>query len=220
MARIVLVTGGCRSGKSTYAQALCQGLPGRKVFIATCPVVDEEMRRRIRRHQEVRPKDWDTVEEPTALAGATLAARQYDVVLVDCLTLWVNNLLYEAGRPAGPLRGHPAAQLDEEHVAECCQQVLAACGEHPGTVVFVSNEVGMGIVPENAQARLFRDLLGRCNQMVAGAADTVVLMVSGIPVPVKGSTKAREPASPTRADAEGVRAVGRGDPKRVPGGEA
>jgi len=214
--RIVLVTGGCRSGKSTYAQALCQGLLGRKVFIATCPVVDEEMRRRIRRHQEARPKDWDTVEEPTALASAIRAARQYDVVLVDCLTLWVNNLLYEAGRPAGPLRGHPAghpaAQLDEEHVAECCQQVLAACGEHPGTVVFVTNEVGMGIVPENAQARLFRDLLGRCNQMVAATADTVVLMVCGIPVPVKGSTKASW-------DAKGVRAVGRGDPKRVPGGE-
>ena len=179
MVRIVLVTGGCRSGKSTYAQALCQGLLGRKVFIATCPVVDEEMRRRIRRHQEARPKDWDTVEEPTALASAIRVARQYHVVLVDCLTLWVNNLLYDAGQ-----RG---SDMDEESLARCCQQVLAACSEHPGTVVFVSNEVGMGIVPENAQARLFRDLLGRCNQMVAAAADRVVLMVCGIAVPVKGA---------------------------------
>jgi len=179
MARVLLVTGGCRSGKSTYAQALCQTFPGRKVFLATCPIVDEEMRRRIRKHQEARPAGWDTVEEPVALAGAIRAARQYDVVLVDCLTLWVNNLLYEAGE-----RG---TEMDEEHLARCCQEVLAACREHPGTVVFVTNEVGMGIVPENAQARLFRDLLGRCNQLAAAAADTVVLMVCGIPVPVKGA---------------------------------
>jgi adenosylcobinamide kinase/adenosylcobinamide-phosphate guanylyltransferase len=182
MARIVLVTGGCRSGKSAFAQSLAESLPGRRVFIATCPVVDEEMRQRIRRHQEARASGgWDTIEELVRLEGALLAAGDYEIVLVDCLTVWINNLMYQARQLNGQ-------DIGEEQVVQWCDNVLAGAGKHPGTVIFVSHEVGMGIVPENALARHYRDLVGRCNQAIAAGADVVALVSCGIPLFLKGST--------------------------------
>ena len=179
MARVVLVTGGCRSGKSDYARRLAEGLPGRRVFLATATAVDEEMRQRIRNHRAARePAGWETVEEPLALAGALDAAGPCEVVLVDCLTLWINNLLHEAGR-AG-------SGLTEERIAGESLELLVACRRRPGTVIFVANEVGMGIVPDNAAARRYRDLAGRCNRIVAAGADTVALVVCGIPMFLKG----------------------------------
>ena len=174
MSEIILITGGSRSGKSGYAQKLAEALPGPRAYLATCPVIDPEMAVRVEKHRESRrASDWETIEETVDLAGAIRRAGRYRVLLVDCLTLWVNNLLYEAGR-----RGDV---FTEETTAVRCREVLDACGAFPGTILFVTNELGMGIVPDNEAARRFRDCAGRCNQMLAEAAGTVTLVVAGNP---------------------------------------
>lgn len=178
MGRITLVTGGSRSGKSLYAQRLAEAIPGRRVFIATAPVTDAEMADRVRRHREARTGlDWETAEEGVRLAETLREATGYGVALVDCLTLWVNNLMYEAEQ-----RG---AEVTEEDVAERCGELLEACRAFPGEVVLITNEVGMGIVPGDALSRRFRDLAGRCNQVVAAGADAVTLVVCGLPMCLK-----------------------------------
>jgi len=190
MARIILITGGSRSGKSAYAQSLAEALPGPRVYVATCPVIDPEMDARVKTHREARSaSDWETIEEPVDLAGTFGRAVGYRVVLVDCLTLWVNNLLYEAeGR---------GADFTEEETAVRCREVIDACGVFPGTVIFVANELGMGIVPENEPARRFRDCAGRMNQLIAAAAETVTLVVAGLPLILKsGGKPAMNPSLP------------------------
>lgn len=178
MPHIVLITGGSRSGKSTYAQRLAESLPGPRVYVATCPLVDDEIADRIRKHKETRSGcSWDTVEEAVALADALRQASTYEVILVDCLTLWVSNLMYEAEQHG--------QTLTEEDISDCCQDVLSACCGLDGTVIFVTNEVGMGIVPENAVSRRYRDLAGRCNQEIAAKANDVTLMVCGVPFHLK-----------------------------------
>jgi adenosylcobinamide kinase/adenosylcobinamide-phosphate guanylyltransferase len=180
MGAIVLITGGGRSGKSSYGQRLAEGLPGPRAYVATAVPFDEELEARVRKHRKERGKTWAaTIEEPVALADAVERASRYPVVLVDCLTMWIGNLLWSAEQ------GH-LSRPTETQVAELCREVVAACRVHAGTVVLVTNEVGMGIIPDNPAARLYRDLLGRCNQVVAAAADTVVLMVAGLPIVVKG----------------------------------
>ena len=179
MAKIVLVTGGCRSGKSAHAQCLAESLAGRHVYVATCPITDDEMRERIARHREQRRRhDWETVEEPIELANAIRNAPAGAIVLVDCLTLWVNNLLYGADQ-----RGE---KIEEDDIRQLCDTVLDACRRREGTVLFVTNEVGMGIVPDNAVSRHYRDLVGRCNQTMAAGADEVTLISCGIPLRLKG----------------------------------
>ena len=231
MAEIVFVTGGSRSGKSAYAQQLAERRSSRRLYVATCPVIDDEMRRRIEAHQRARQdRGWDTVEEQLDLSGVLDGHAQYDVALVDCLTLWVNNLMYQAQQagalppcsqapaweqdsaklcfgedelapPSLPahlptnLRLVPAAEdsrsappsLTESDIVRRCVQVIQSARGRTGTVIFVGNEVGMGIVPENADARLFRDLAGRANQVFAAGADAVTLLVSGIPWHLKGN---------------------------------
>jgi len=179
MARIIVVTGGSRSGKSAYAQKIAEGLPEPRVYIATAPVIDDEMKERVRKHREAREKSrWRTVEETLDLAGALRGVGDSGVLLVDCLTLWINNLIYETGE------GNPMPT--EESIAEKCGEVLEACAAMSGTVIFVTNEVGMGIVPGDPLTRRFRDLAGRCNQVMAEGADEVIFMVSGRPLPLKG----------------------------------
>lgn len=181
MSRLVLTTGGCRSGKSAHAQTLAETLPGPRAYLATCPVIDDEMRRRVDAHRRDREgRGWTTVEESLDLAGAIRRAEGHPVILVDCLTLWLNNLAYEA-----ELAG---ISLTEDAVAARAAEVAHAARQHGGTVVFVTNEVGMGIVPDNRSARHFRDLAGRVNQTLAAACDEVVLLVSGIPISIKHKT--------------------------------
>jgi adenosylcobinamide kinase/adenosylcobinamide-phosphate guanylyltransferase len=179
-AGIILITGGGRSGKSTYAQKLAEALPGPRLYIATTVPFDDELRERVAKHREARPEDlWpQTVEEPVALAEAVRAAGVCPTVLVDCLAVWMGNLMYAAEQAGRPAPG-------EAEVAAICGDLVAACRHHPGTVLLVTNEVGMSVVPDNEMARRYRDLLGRCNQVLAAAADTVVLMVSGLSLTLK-----------------------------------
>ena len=172
------MTGGSRSGKSSWAQKTAESISERRVYIATCPVVDDEMQERIRRHRKARDeKNWHTIEESLDIAGAIDSSHEFPVVLVDCLTLWINNLMYRAEKEN--------TAVTETDVAVECSRVAEAAKRHPGSVLFVTNEVGMGIVPENAQARLYRDLAGRCNQVMAEACTRVVLMISGQPLEIK-----------------------------------
>jgi adenosylcobinamide kinase / adenosylcobinamide-phosphate guanylyltransferase len=178
MGRVVLVTGGSRSGKSAFAQNLAEEQPGARAYLATCPLLDDEMRERARKHREAREgRGWTTIEEPSDLVQA-LRRAPAGTVLVECLTLWVNNLMYEAeqgGRAWG-----------EAEMSARAGTVLAACRDRAGMAVFVTNEVGWGIVPENALARRFRDLAGRCNQAFAAEADEVWLVVCGQSLKLKG----------------------------------
>ncbi|MCY2992629.1 MAG: bifunctional adenosylcobinamide kinase/adenosylcobinamide-phosphate guanylyltransferase [Planctomycetota bacterium] len=177
---MVLVTGGCRSGKSAYAQRLAESLPSPRLFVATCPVTDEEMRLRIEMHQQSRlGRGWETVEEQVELITVFRRYGEYEVVLVDCLTLWVNNLMYYAEQAGRPSR--------ERNTAETCRELLAAARQRRGTVIFVTNEVGLGVVPDNAMARRYRDLVGRVNQTIAAEADTVTLLTCGIPWHLKST---------------------------------
>ena len=126
MARTLLVTGGSRSGKSAYAQALAESLPGPRGFVATCPVIDDEMQRRIAKHQKARSKGkWRTIEETLDLPGVIVREAKCPVLLVDCLTLWINNLMYDAEQHSRP----PVA---EEQVAARCREILAACASRGG----------------------------------------------------------------------------------------
>ncbi len=187
MAEIHLIVGGCRSGKSAYAQGLAESLPGRRVFVATCPPIDDELRTRIARHRAARDnRGWETVEEQLDLAGTLRRCEGPGVVLVDCLTLWINNLLYAADRDGGT--------LDEDQVAGRCRDVLDAADACRGTVIFVSNEVGMGVVPESAAARRYRDLVGRANQVIAARAQRVTLLSCGIPLCLKEANQVPSPA--------------------------
>lgn len=177
MPELILITGGSRSGKSRYALRLGESLGTQRMFLATCPRGDAEMEQRIQHHAaERRSGGWQTHEEELDLAGA-LASVGGDVVVVDCLTLWVSNMMFHAGEAADA--------LSESDVAARCEEVISSCRARPGAVLFVTNEVGLGIVPDNAVARRYRDLVGRCNQVVAAAADGVTLMVSGLPMTIK-----------------------------------
>lgn len=169
-ARSTLVLGGARSGKSRYAQALAEGTGHRLVFCATATDGgDPDMQERIARHREERDARWTTVEAPLDLVGALHRVAAPDaLVLVDCLTLWLTAVM---------LGGHD--------VAAATAGLVAALPGLAGPVVFVSNEVGQGIVPDNALARRFRDAQGRLNQAVAAASDVVVLVVAGLPLALK-----------------------------------
>jgi adenosylcobinamide kinase/adenosylcobinamide-phosphate guanylyltransferase len=185
MANVILISGGARSGKSSYSEALARSFPGPRAYIATAPVFDDEMAARVERHQRQRHNDgWDTIEEKIDLAGAIGKASDYDTILVDCLTLWINNLLYEAEQKG--------REISEDDMAAKCAQLKKVCAEFDGNIIFVINEVGMGIVPDNPLARKFRDLSGRCSQSIAKFADSVILISCGIPLTLKDETKPKK----------------------------
>lgn len=167
---VVLVLGGAASGKSRYAEAVAKNLGKARLYIATAQAFDAEMADKIFLHREQRAADgWRTVEAPLDLAGALSQAEPEAAVLVDCLTMWVSNLL-----------------LAERDVDLACDGLLAAMAARGGPTVVVSNEVGQGIVPDNPLARRFRDAQGGLNRRLAAKSDRVVAVMAGLPMALKG----------------------------------
>jgi adenosylcobinamide kinase/adenosylcobinamide-phosphate guanylyltransferase len=180
MGRLLLILGGARSGKSAYAQRLAQELGGDHVlFVATAEAWDEDMAQRIARHRQERPATWRTLETPRQV-GPAIALHLHDtaVVLIDCLTLLVSNTLLHYGASPDSAAAEAAVQEEVAALVQTCQTTAA-------TWIVVSNEVGLGLVPDNPLGRLYRDLLGRANQTLVAQAEAVYFMVAGLPVDVK-----------------------------------
>lgn len=169
----VLVIGGAKSGKSRFSLNLCNGLMKKKVFLATAQALDHEMEERIKRHREQRGEDWVTVEEPIRIVERLRENDREDtVVLVDCLTLWISNLFMKHGKALQP-------------VYQSMDELVDELTNIKGVIILVSNEVGMGIVPDNELARVYRDVSGSLNQKIATIARKVVAVMAGIPVVIK-----------------------------------
>jgi len=168
----ILITGGSRSGKSKQSLSIGNGLPGKKVFIATAQALDKEMEERIEKHKNERGGDWLTIEEPINLFK-TLKAKncEADVLVLDCLTLWISNLL--------------EARMEANEILNRCEQLAHLCNEIDCNVIVVTNEVGSGIVPISSLGRQFRDLAGSCNQIFAKIFNEVICMISGLPITIK-----------------------------------
>jgi adenosylcobinamide kinase/adenosylcobinamide-phosphate guanylyltransferase len=177
MAQIIFITGGARSGKSSFAEKRAREFGAPLGYLATAQTLDSEMDERVRRHRQRRGGEWSTIEEPVYLPQALARCDgQYHAVLVDCLTLWLSNLLFKY---------EDAGERVEERIHEDLQRLKGTLQGMVTPVILVSNEVGMGIVPDNAQARMFRDIAGSANQTLAGAADEVHAVISGIPLRLK-----------------------------------
>jgi adenosylcobinamide kinase / adenosylcobinamide-phosphate guanylyltransferase len=172
--KMIFVTGGCRSGKSRFALDYANQYFSKKIYLATCEALDEEMAQRIEHHKKMRGPEWQTVEEPVKIVERT---REYgdgvEVILLDCITLWLSNLL---------TKGNTDLKIMDE-----INGFVEMIRQTPASFIVVSNEVGMGIVPADPLSRRFRDLSGMANQKIAEVANTVIFMVSGIPIFLKGA---------------------------------
>ena len=168
--KLVFITGGARSGKSTFALEKTSRISGKKAYIATAEALDEEMRSRIEDHKRLRGDEWVTYEEPLKIADLVRDIRdKFSIILIDCLTLWLSNLM--------------KAGLDIE--AEIEHFISSLLTPHSSPVYIVSNEVGMGIVPDNELARQFRDMAGILNQKASAVSDEVYMVVAGVPLKIK-----------------------------------
>ncbi|MGH6856014.1 MAG: bifunctional adenosylcobinamide kinase/adenosylcobinamide-phosphate guanylyltransferase [Aestuariivirga sp.] len=181
MNQVTFVLGGARSGKSRYAEGLAAKHRGRKTYIATAQAFDDEMRGRIAKHRHQRGVGWETCEAPLDLAEA-LAACKAGFVLIDCITVWIGNLMHH-GRGA------------DAEITRLCE----ALARSKSRIVVVSNEVGSGIVPENALARAFRDQQGIANQRIAEVADEVIFVTAGLPRVLKKARNKRAPTAKARS---------------------
>lgn len=168
MRRIILITGGQRSGKSSQAEQMALRLTDRPVYVATAHIWDEEFRQRVRRHQDRRGPQWTNIEEEKLLSRHDLTGR---VAVIDCVTLWLTNFFFETS--------------DVDQTLAAAKAEFDSFTAHDATYIFVTNEIGCGGVSENAIQRRFTDLEGWMNQYIARQADEVILMVSGIPVTIK-----------------------------------
>jgi adenosylcobinamide kinase/adenosylcobinamide-phosphate guanylyltransferase len=172
--KMIFITGGCRSGKSRFALNYANQHFSKKIYLATCEALDEEMARRIEDHKKLRGPEWQTTEEPLKVVEQVRRHRDKDeVILLDCITLWLSNLLLKWD--------------DDSKVVGEADRLIEAVKASQTSFLIVSNEVGMGIVPADPLSRRFRDLSGVINQKIAEVADTVILMVSGIPIFLKGA---------------------------------
>lgn len=172
--KIVFITGGARSGKSSFALKESTKIPGKKAYIATAEALDKEMKERIEEHRKKRRNTWDTYEEPLRISETIKKIEgEYKVIVIDCLTLWLSNLMH--------------ANLNIKRETEGLIEILKnfKLRTQDSKLFIVSNEVGMGIVPRNEMARRFRDMAGYLNQRVAELADEVYMVVAGMPVKIK-----------------------------------
>jgi len=177
-----LIIGGARSGKSSFAQELALKLKGSTLFVATATAGDEEMSRRIKQHREARPATWSTLEAASSL-GKQIQAKvgQSQVVIIDCITLLVSNIFGQFS--------HQGEQVDADQIERAVtaeiEELVACINRLDAYFIIVTNELGTGLVPPSRVARLYRDLLGKANQMLAAASDEVFLMMAGVPVKIK-----------------------------------
>ena len=172
MCLTILVTGGARSGKSSFAEKRTKQLGSSLMYIATSEIIDSEMEKRVAEHQARRGSEWETLHAPLKLTEALLETDGKGPCLVDCLTIWLNNLIFH-----------------NEDTVVATKELIKVLEQRSDPVVLVTNEVGSGIVPENALARRFRDEAGRMNQIISQVADEVYLSVSGIPLQIKPNPK-------------------------------
>jgi len=177
MSRTIFITGGARSGKSVFAEKMALEFDSPLCYLATAQALDNEMEERVNRHRERRGEQWCMLEEPLNLSRALLECDgRYQVILLDCITLWLSNLLFAYENQEVNI---------EERILADVRQLADILRKMTTPVILVSNEVGMGIVPENALARLYRDIAGKANQLLAAAADEVHVVISGIPLRLK-----------------------------------
>ena len=172
MGKVIFITGGVRSGKSKYATKLAQNIANEVIFVATGTAKDEEMTKRIDKHKKSRPNRWRTIEETKNISSVLLEIQPpWELVIIDCLTFFVSNLLLEG--------------VDEETILQEITEIVDIMLQVDYTTIVVSNEVGGGVVPDNELGRRFRDVIGLANQIVAESAREVYLIVSGMPVQLK-----------------------------------
>jgi adenosylcobinamide kinase/adenosylcobinamide-phosphate guanylyltransferase len=172
--KMIFITGGCRSGKSRFALDYANQHFSKKLYLATCEALDEEMAQRIEHHKKMRGPEWQTIEEPVEIAEKIRQYRErVEVILLDCITLWLSNLLTKGN--------------DDLKIMDEINRFMEMMKQTPTSLIVVSNEVGMGIVPADPLSRRFRDLSGMINQRIAEVVDTVIFMFSGIPIFLKGA---------------------------------
>jgi len=178
--KLIFITGGARSGKSNFAEKMAAKTSKEVVYIATGQPLDEEMTFRIKKHREKRLNTWETYEEPTEVRGlVSRLGLEKEVILIDCLTLLTSNLLLRKEDKVKDTKWQEEILTEIEKLAEISYKV-------PAQVIIVSNEVGMGLVPDNTLGRVYRDILGRANSIIANKADEVFMIVSRIPLKIKG----------------------------------
>jgi len=182
----MLITGGARSGKSRFAEQVAEKRGGQVLYIATSTAVDAEMAERILHHQQQRPAHWRTFESHRNLAEVILSHQhEFPTIILECVTTLITNLLFDiAGDTVPEDMDFPAI---EQHITDQLGSLVATAQQSDAEVIIVTNELGMGIVPDNLLSRRFLDIAGRINQQLAAAADDVYLVISGIPIPVKTS---------------------------------
>jgi adenosylcobinamide kinase/adenosylcobinamide-phosphate guanylyltransferase len=170
--KMILITGGCRSGKSRFALDYANQHFSKKLYLATCEALDEEMAQRIEHHKKMRGPEWQTIEEPIEISHQIkLHGDEVEVIVLDCITLWLSNLLMR--------------RKDDPEITEEISRFIDTIKKKQTSFILVSNEVGLGIVPADPLGRRFRDLSGMANQKIAEVVNTVILMVSGIPIFLK-----------------------------------
>lgn len=178
--KLILILGGSRSGKSQFAEDLASQLGDKVLYLATAKAYDREMELRIKKHRDRRPKNWQTKEEGINIKEVILETSGcYDVLLLDCLTLWLSNIILDKYQP------EEKEPVKEDIIIREIESLAKACFNSDTCVIIVSNEVGLGIVPDNPLGRIFRDLAGTANQMFAKYAEEVYFVAAGLPVCLK-----------------------------------